>query len=159
MKALMHFSVALLGTGCSLEASGPSIPEGWKRVEIGNCCRGAVPPNVILSETINPVDDRSFVLRGPSYKGLIVITNRGTGVPIPGSGKNYRTGALEVAGDSAQIASFETDDEDLPFRHSLVWTFRGENDGTGESLTIDMSCADAECAIFRSFARTLSPKS
>jgi hypothetical protein len=156
----MKFAVRL-ATGLSLLAAcSPNAPQsrgpnGWTTKTIPNCCTLAIPPGATITAGQNPTDDPVYLLNGSGFVGLFSVTSRGGGVPLPGSGENYKTADFKVDDAPANTASYRVSDPKYPDRRNLVWTFKGINNGTGRNLLLELSCKDPSCAVFDPMVRSL----
>lgn len=148
--------LVVLVAACSRSTSSPIVPEGWIVRTIPGCCRIAIPPDATLVAGADPIDNPVYLIKGGGFEGLITVTKQGGGVPLPGSGSDYRTTDLRLDGRPASIAAYRTQDGKTVDHRSLVWTFQGENDGTGTNLRADITCRRAGCAFFQPMIRSLS---
>lgn len=148
-------SVPLLAS-CSPDAPRSRVPNGWTTNAIPNCCTVALPPGATITPGQNPTDDPVYLLNGSGFAGIFSVTSRGGGVPLPGSGQNYRAIDFKIDGASASTASYRVPDPKYPDRRNLVWTFSGVNDGTGKNLLLELSCKDATCTVFDPLVHSLA---
>lgn len=151
-------TVLSLLASCSPEASQPRVPNGWTAKTIPDCCTVAVPPGATITVGQNPTDDPAYLLNGSGFAGMLSITSRGGGVPLPGSGQDYKVADLVIDGAAASIASYRVPDPKYPDRRNLVWTFRGVNNGTGRNLLMYISCKGRGCEVFDPMVRSLRRK-
>lgn len=152
--ALGLMAIAL--SGCAEDpAQAPLLPPGWTLGEVEACCSVGVPPGARIEEVAGEIDDPATILSGPSFDALFSVTAMATGLPHPTSGTGYSTSERMIDGLPAQIAAYEVAGDPLPQKRFLVWTFAGDNDGTGRSLLISFACREAGCDLFEPLVRSL----
>lgn len=146
----------LVGCGNQNHNGGDITPDGWKRVEVDDCCSIALPSGSTLKPLADPIDDSSFQIDGDGYKGVLTITRMGSGIGPPEQGSTVSTQTLEINGRPARLASYVPTDKSQPSeRRLLLWTFEGNNDGTGRNLILDVVCSAEACEQFGTIAESL----
>lgn len=109
----------------------------------------ALPPGTSLTEMPDAIDDPALQLEGHGFQGLVAVTHMGGALPHAPPGMTAHIRDVRVDGKPGQLGIYNWNERPRSEeRRALLWTFEGQNDGTGKSLVIDATCFAQGCQLF-----------
>jgi len=135
--AAMSCSGPLHDRGSTVTTSTPSVPEGWRRVEIDAVASLAAPPDMV-AQSVQPIDSIFGILRGEHDELVYDYGRYGEDLSSYADQAGFSSRSRDVEGRQGREVSFRMQGGSSNIVRILQVPDRGK------VLTIRMSCTDEE---------------